>query len=76
MRNYYGPIPPGNHSQEAGHHWLRWRDYDGRFSIPVIYQWQPGAQRWCHSGDIATGRDLDLADWEYLGSVPRAPDHF
>lgn len=31
---------------------------------------------WCHSGDIATGRDLDLADWEYLGSVPHAPDHF
>lgn len=74
MRNQYGPIPPGNHSEQAGHHWLYIKDGDGRFSVPCVYQWQPGSQRWCHSGDIATGRNLDLSDHEYLAPVPRAPD--
>lgn len=64
------PVPPLAHQQNAGHHWLRERTYDGDIRQTLCMQWQPNAKKWCHSGDIATGRDIDTRGWEYLEPCP------
>lgn len=64
------PVPPGRHAHEAGHHWLEVRDYDGHSHGLVVMQWQPNAKKWCASGDIATGRNVDTRGWSYLEPVP------
>lgn len=67
------PTPPGAHFAEAGHHWLAVVDHDGRIFQRVVMQWQPGVKRWCASGDVATGRDVDTAGWQYLTHCPQPP---
>ncbi|MDE1171191.1 MAG: hypothetical protein PW734_08300, partial [Verrucomicrobium sp.] len=69
------PAPPGIHIAHAGHHWLMVTDFDGRFHGLVVMQWQPGAKRWCHSGDVATGRDVDASGWEYVEPVAQPTAH-
>jgi hypothetical protein len=60
------PAPPGAHITEAGHHWLEEIDFDGRSMGVRVLQWQPHAKRWCHSGDVAAGLNLDIRGWRYL----------
>lgn len=64
------PAPPGVHYAEAGHHWLDTLDFDGRSHGLVVLQWQPGMKKWCASGDIATGRDVDTRGWQYVAPCP------
>lgn len=59
-------IPPANHSQLAGHHWLLIKDYDGHEFGLICLQWQPGARRWCHSHEYDTGRDVEVKYYEYV----------
>lgn len=53
-------------SKLGGHHWLIEYDYDGRAKDTVVLQWAPGAQRWCHSGNLGTGQYVDTQGWKYL----------
>ena len=69
------PAPPGNHIAEAGHHWLMERTYDGHMAGLVVMQWQPHAKKWCHSGDVATGRNVDTSGWAYLEPVANPTAH-
>lgn len=64
------PTPPGVHVAEAGHHWLEELDYDGHFHGLVVLQWQPNAKKWCHSGNAATGLNVDTSGWRYLAPCP------
>lgn len=67
------PRPVGNQIAEAGHHWIDAVDFDGRSHGLIVLQWQPHVQRWCHSGDIATGRDFDAKGYLYVAPCVR-PD--
>lgn len=65
-------IPPGHHSQLAGHHWLETFDGDGRSGPLFVLQWQPGVQQWCTSGMIATGMSLELDSYiRYVAPCPQ-----
>ena len=64
-------IPPANHSEQAGLHWLRVRDFDGHDFGLICLQWQPGARRWCQSQQHDTGRDVDVEYYEYVAPCPR-----
>jgi len=67
------PVPPGILITEAGHHWLDEIDYDGRSQGFIVLQWQPDAKKWCKSGDIATGRNVDTSGWKYVEPI-KGPD--
>lgn len=71
------PTPSAYHAQAAGYHWLQRMDPDGLPGAAIqIFQWQPGVQRWCEPGDVATGRDLELLNYVYVGPCPLPPpDH-
>lgn len=64
------PKPPVLHLRTAGHHWLDIYDIDGHYFGRVVLQWQPGVQKWCHSGDVATGCDLTTRNWRYVAPCP------
>lgn len=64
------PTPPLQMSRDAGHHWLEERDYDGHSHGMRVMQWQPFAKKWCASGDVATGRDVDTRGWTYVAPCP------
>lgn len=64
------PIPPGNHIRLAGHHWLEGFDVDGHSKGLVVLQWQPGVKKWCHSGNVATGRDFNATGYRYVAECP------
>lgn len=64
------PTPPAALSRNAGHHWLREYSYDGHALGTICLQWQPNAKKWCRSGDVATGRDIDTRGWQYLEPCP------
>lgn len=68
------PAPPVCMSRDAGHHWLEERDFDGHSFGYVIMQWQPTAKRWCHSGYVASGRDIDTRNWLYVAPVVALTD--
>ncbi len=68
------PQPPIALSRDAGHHWLREVDYDGRQGPLVVLQWQPHAMKWCQSGFCATGHNVDTAGWVYVASCPNPVD--
>lgn len=62
------PKPPEAQARIAGHHWLDDYDSDGHYFGRVVLQWNPGAQRWSHSGMVATGSYVDTAHWRYVCS--------
>lgn len=63
-----GPLPPTHELSLSKSYWLSRIDFDGRLGDPtVVAQWQPGAKQWCHVGDYATGRDLNLTDYVVIG---------
>jgi hypothetical protein len=76
MSNKSEPIPPGVYIEEAGHHWLEEIDYDGRRFRVVVLQWNPGAKRWSHSGEVATGNYINTEGWNYLTPCPRPKETF
>lgn len=63
------PIPPKG-QKLGGHHWLQEVDFDGRVMDTVVLQWNPGAQRWSHSGHVGTGVYVDTKGWKYLAPCP------
>lgn len=60
------PKPKGHELRTAGHHWLDDFDMDGHFFGRIVLQWNPGAQRWSHSGNVATGMYVDTTYWQYV----------
>lgn len=60
------PTPGSFHQRIAGHHWLEMFDFDGRSGGVVVLQWNPGAQRWSHSGLVATGHYIDTSNYKYV----------
>jgi hypothetical protein len=64
------PKPPGHHSRLGGHHWVQHIDFDGREHEVVVLQWNPGVQRWSHSGNVGTGIYVDTKGWKYLRPCP------
>jgi hypothetical protein len=64
------PKPPGHHAKLGGHHWLEVFDTDGHSFGLVVLQWNPGAQRWSHSGNVGTGMYLDTRSWKYVADCP------
>ncbi len=64
------PQPPKTHLRSAGHHWLKVFDINGHNFGIVVAQWNPGVQRWSHSGDVGTGRYLETGYWQYLAPCP------
>lgn len=69
------PVPPGHHARLGGHHWLQEVDFDGRVCDTVVYQWNPGVQRWSHSGEIGTGYYMETKGWKYLQPCPMPGDY-
>lgn len=67
------PVPPNMHIMDAGHHWVEDIDFDGHSHGLRVLQWQPHAKRWCASGDVATGRNVDTVGWRYLAPCPQPP---
>lgn len=47
--------PPARYLKAAEHHWIEDIDSDGHLMQIVVLQWNPGAQRWSHSGYVGTG---------------------
>ena len=68
-----GPLPPQHQLMAARYYWLALYDTDGRLWPARPFQWQPQAKQWCHIGEYATGRDLDLRGWVVVGDL-EAPD--
>ncbi len=66
------PTPPTNALRTAGHHWLDDYDSDGHYFGCVVLQWNPGAMRWSHSGNVGAGLYVDTAYWRYVApcSIP------
>jgi len=66
------PSPPTYQVKMAGHHWLEHMDMDGHSFGVVVLQWNPGAKRWSHSGNVGTGIYVDTHHWRYVGpcSIP------
>lgn len=64
------PKPPGHHFRLGGHHWVQEVDFDGRRGETIVLQWAPGAQRWVHSGNLATGSYVNIAGWKYVAECP------
>jgi hypothetical protein len=62
------PIPP--HPKAANHHWLQQVDFDGNLGETVVLQWNPGAQRWSHSGNVGTGIYINTEGWRYVAPCP------
>lgn len=62
------PLPPNPKAGE--HHWLEVRDSDGHSFGLVVAQWNPGAQRWSHSGMVGTGLYLSTEHWRYVARCP------
>jgi len=60
-------LPPLHHSKLALHHWLDAFDCDGRYEGRIVLQWNPGALRWSHSGNVGTGHYVDTKYWKYVG---------
>lgn len=64
------PKPLGYDVRLAGHHWLDDYDMDGHFFGRVVLQWNPGVERWSHSGNVATGMYVDTTYWRYVCPCP------
>jgi hypothetical protein len=61
------PVPPGYHVKLAGHHWLR---LEGEYGQTVVKQWNPGAKKWSHSGNVGTEMYVDMHGYEYVCLCP------
>lgn len=68
-----GVIPPGHHVRGAGHHWLEILDCDGHSFGICVLQWNPGARKWSHSGNVGTGMYVDTRYWRYVAECPLPP---
>lgn len=64
------PVPPGHHARLGGHHWVQEVDFDGRLGETIVLQWAPGAKRWVHSGNLATGSYVSISGWKYVAECP------
>lgn len=65
------PVPPN--PKAADHHWLEKLDYDGHSFGLIVLQWNPIAQKWSHSGDVATGLYVNTEGWRYDSPCPLPP---
>lgn len=77
FRKKQKPIPPGHHISLAEHHWLKMYDGDDHFLGYIVLQWQPGVKKWCISGNVATGNDIEwgkIEYWEYFCLCPIPDD--
>ncbi|WP_146039558.1 MULTISPECIES: hypothetical protein [unclassified Variovorax] len=54
----------------AEHHWLEVKDMDGHSFGLVVAQWNPGARKWSHSGNVGTGLYLNSDYWRYVAPCP------
>ena len=71
-----GIFPPNYHIKLAGHHWLEKIDMDGHSFGLIVLQWNPGAQKWSHSGNVGTGAYVEVPDsWKYIAECPM-PEEF
>lgn len=70
LRERIEVLPPANRLKAAEHHWLEVLDTDGHSFGLVVLQWNPGAKRWSHSGQVGTGRYVDTSYWRYVGPCP------
>ena len=64
------PLPPMSYVRRAEHHWLDEYDSDGHYHGRIVLQWNPGAQRWSHSGMLATNSYINTKFWKYVGHCP------
>ncbi len=64
------PFPPNQYLKTADHHWLEVRTPDGNTYGLVVLQWNPGVQKWSHSGDYATGYYIDATSYRYIAHCP------
>lgn len=64
------PQPPAKYMRRGDHHWLEVLDFDGRAQGLVVAQWNPGAQKWSHSGYVGSGIYLDTRGWRYVAHCP------
>lgn len=65
LRSPAEPTPPANMMKMAEHHWLDNYDSDGHYFGTFVLQWAPGANRWCHSGNVGTGMYVNTQCWKY-----------
>jgi hypothetical protein len=73
-------LPPPQFMKMAENHWIAKREgqYSGSNSIIEIFvlQWNPGAQRWSHSGLVGTGMYVMLYDnFEWYAYCPLPEDN-
>lgn len=69
--NTVGLVPPGREIAMANSHWVR-RKHALTHEMEV-WQWQPGVKQWCRPSEIATGRNFDLVDYDYVARCPTPP---
>ena len=62
--------PPVKDLKRAEHHWLEVLDSDGHSFGLIVLQWNPGAQRWSHSGMVGTGIYVDTSYYRYVAQCP------
>lgn len=62
--------PPKSELKAGNHHWLEVLNSDGHSFGLVVLQWNPGVQRWSHSGQMATGLYVETYHWRYVGLCP------
>jgi hypothetical protein len=64
-------FPPIKYLKTADHHWIDKYTYDGEYQETVVLQWAPGAQKWCHSGEVGTGIYAYIGEnWKYKAHCP------
>lgn len=59
------PVPPNKYIKGGYHHWLEKYDCDGHFFGLIVLQWNPGAKRWSHSGNLGTEWYINTENWKY-----------
>lgn len=67
-------LPPLNHIERAGHHWLQVRDGFGGVFETCVLQWAPNDFCWYHSGCVATNApSIPTTGWKYIAPCPMPP---
>lgn len=64
------PVPPGYEIRAGGHHWLDRYDSDGHYFGRVVLQWNPGAKKWSHSGNVGSNMFVNTSNWKYVAPCP------
>jgi len=73
MHTHDFPKPPATEIKFAHHYWIDHYDSDGHYHGCTVLQWAPGANQWCHSGNLATGMYVYVSEHSKINSKAEMP---